>query len=228
MKTLLTTTMLVLGMAAASAAQDANARIRVVHASPDAPHVDVWVDGARVLSNLPYREYSEYLSLPAKGYDIRVTPSGSTTVVLQASPVLAAGKDYTVLAVGRVSGGSQPLSVLLLTDENNVEPAPGNVKMRVVHGAPGAPDVDVYVTTPYEALDAKTPVLSGVPFKAASGYLTVPVQMYQARVAVAGTKTIAIDTGRLPTWSGAVRTIVAVDAVGGGAPFDVIILPDRN
>jgi hypothetical protein len=98
----------------------------------------------------------------------------------------------------------------------------------VVHGAPSAPAVDVYVTTPFESLDNKTPLLTSVPFKAASGYYTVPVSLYQARVAVAGTKTIAIDSHRLVTWNGMVRTVVAIDAKGGGAPFDFIILPDSN
>ena len=204
-----------------------NARIRVVHASPDAPAVDILVDGAKVLSNLPFREYSEYLSLPARGYDVRVNVAGTGTTVLQANPTLAAGKDYTVVAVGRVSGGANPLSILLLEDDNS-EPVAGQVKFRAVHAAPGAPAVDIYVTTPFEALDEKSPVLSNVPFKAASGYLAVPIQMYQGRVAVAGTKTVAIDTHRIPTWGGMIRTLIAVDARGGGAPFDIISLPDRN
>lgn len=216
------------GMAAGlTMAEEPNARIRVVHASPDAPAVDVLVDGAKVLASLPFREYSEYLALPAKSYDIRVNVAGTSSTVLQANPTLAAGRDYTVIAVGRVSGGENPLSILLLEDDN-AEPTPGQVKFRVVHGAPGAPAVDVYVTTPYEALDSKTPVLSNVPFKAASGYLAIPIQMYQGRVTVAGTKTVAIDTMRVPTWGGMIRTIVAVDNRGGGGSFDVILLPDRN
>ncbi|MFN0164913.1 MAG: DUF4397 domain-containing protein [Bryobacteraceae bacterium] len=208
-------------------AQTPNARIRVMHASPDAPAVDVLVDGSKVLASLPFREFSEYLSLPAKSYDVRVNVAGTSTTVLQANPTLAAGRDYTVIAVGRVSGGDNPLSILLLED-SNAEPVAGQVKFRVVHAAPGAPAVDVYVTTPFEALDAKNPVLSNVPFKVASDYLAVPIQMYQARVAVAGTKTVAIDSHRIATWGGMIRTVVAVDNRGGGAPFDVILLPDRN
>ncbi len=94
--------------------------------------------------------------------------------------------------------------------------------------APGAPEVDVYVTSPFETLMGKDPVLSSVPFKAASGYLTVPVATYQARVAVAGTKTVAIDSHRLTTWANMIRTVIAVDAKGGGSPFELIILGDKN
>jgi hypothetical protein len=126
-----------------------------------------------------------------------------------------------------VAGGENPLSILLLEDDNS-EPTPGEVKFRAVHAAPGAPAVDIYVTTPFEALDNKSPVLTNVPFKAVSGYLPVPIQMYQGRVTVAGTKNVAIDTHRVPTWGGMIRTLVAVDAPGGGTPFQILVLPDRD
>ena len=212
--------------AAATASAQTTGRVRVVHASPNAPAVDVLVDGAKVLENLPFREYSEYLPLPAGSHEIRVNVTGTTTTVLQAAPTVVAGRDYTAVAVGLV--GRNPGLDLLLLEDNNAAPSGNQIKVRVIHGAPSAPAVDVYVTTPFESLENKSAVLSNVPFKAASGYLQVPPAMYQARVAVAGTKTIAIDSHRLVTWSGIIRTIIAVDAKDGGAPFDFIILPDLN
>jgi hypothetical protein len=226
-KSLLFGMTLALAGAALLPAQTQAARIRVVHASPDAPGVDILVNGARVIENLPFREYTEYLSVPAGTYSIQVNVTGTSTTVLQASPALAAGRDYTALALGYAGGKSPSLRLKLLEDDNAL-PSNGNIKVRVVHGAPGAPEVDVYVTTPFETLDGKTPALSSVPFDAASGYLTVPISTYQARVAVAGTKTIAIDSHRLVTWNQMIRTIVAVDNKGGGAPFDLLLLPDRN
>jgi mannitol/fructose-specific phosphotransferase system IIA component len=208
-------------------AQPTGGRVRVVHASPDAPAVDVLVDGVRILESLPFREYSEYLALPAGTHEIRVNVTGTGTTVLQAAPNVEAGKDYTAIAVGFAGGRSPALDLLLLEDDNAL-PADGNIKLRVVHGAASAPAVDVYVTTPFESLANKSALLSSVPFKLASGYVSVPVSLYQARVAVGGTKTIAIDSHRLVTWNRMIRTVIAVDAKGGGAPFDFIILPDAN
>lgn len=213
-------------MFAAAAMAQTTGRVRVVHASPDAPGVDVYVDSAKVLENLPYLEYSEYLPVPAGSHEIRVNVTGTQTTVFQATPSIQAGRDYTAIAVG-YAAKTPALDVVLLTDDN-AEPGRGRIKIRAVHAAPGAPAVDIYVTTPFETLDGKTPVLTNVPFKAASGYLEVPPQMYQARVAVAGTKTVAIDSRRLPTWPGMVRTLIAVESKGGGAPFDFMILPDLN
>jgi hypothetical protein len=199
-----------------------------VHASPDAPAVDVFVNNGKVLENLPYKEYSEYLPLPAGTYEFKINVTGTETTVTTVSATVAAGRDYTVIALGYAGAGRSPgFGVKVLEDDNSL-PANNGVKIRVVHGAPGAPAVDVYVTTPFETLMGKTPVLTNVPFDAASGYLTVPVGLYQARVAVAGTQTVAIDSHRLVTWANMIRTVIAIDSPGGGAPFGFIVLPDRN
>ncbi|MGD8735495.1 MAG: DUF4397 domain-containing protein, partial [Anaerolineae bacterium] len=46
-------------MATAAMAQDMS-RVRVVHASPDAPAVDVWVNGAVAFSNAPFEGITDY------------------------------------------------------------------------------------------------------------------------------------------------------------------------
>lgn len=212
-------------MTAAAAAADG--RVRIVHASPDAPAVDIYVNGAKVLESLPFREYSEYLPLPAGSYAVDIKVTNTNTTVRTVQIAVAAEKDYSAIAVGYAGGKAPGFDVLWLEDDNSL-PANNGVKIRVVHAAPGAPAVDVYATTPFETLMGKNPVLSNVPFKAASGYLTVPVAMYQARVTPAGTKTVAIDSRRLVTWNNMIRTFLAVDNTGGGAPFEILVLPDRN
>lgn len=215
MKTLL----LCLAMAGSMLAQ--NARIRVVHASPDAPAVDILVNGSKVLEGIPFLGYSDYLSVPSGRYDIKVNVTGTENTVLQANPELSAGNDFTAIAIGKVAN----LELMLIAD-NNTEPAAGTVRLRAIHAAPSAPTVDIYATAPYGVL--ATPTLPGVPFKAVSPYLEVPAGTYQARVAVAGTKNVAIDSGRLPLTGGIVRTVLAVDAKDGGAPFSFLILPDLH
>lgn len=199
------------------------AQLRVVHASPDAPNVDVLVDGAVALTNVPYRTASPYLDVPAGERNLRVRPTGTTTVVIDADADLAAGRAYTVLATGRVAA----LAPLVLQDDPTA-PAAGNVRLRLVHAAPSAGDVDIYVTAPAAELAAATPTLRNVPFRAASAYLEVPAGTYRVRIVPAGTKTVAIDVNDVALAAGQVRTAVAVDAVGGGTPLGAILLADRN
>ena len=201
----------------------ANARVRVLHASPDAPAVDVLVDGEVALSNVTFTQASGYLDVPAGARNFKVRASGTTTVVIDVTPTLAADTDYTVIASGLLAS----LQPWLLTDDN-AAPAAGNVKVRLAHGAPSAPLVDIFVTAPGASLAGATPNLTDVPFGVASGYLEVPAGSYQVRICPANTTTVAIDSGALTLTAGQVRTAVAVDDAGGGAPFGAVLLTDRN
>lgn len=200
----------------------ATARVRVVHASPNAPAVDVLVDDATALSSVPYRASSDFLSVNAGLRRLRVRAAGTTTTVIDATVSLAAQESYTVLATGLLAG-IQPLVVI----DTLTAPAAGQVKVRVIHGAPAAAGVDVYVTAPGANIATATPVLTNVPFRGVSNYLTVPAGQYQIRVTPTGTTTVAIDATVTFT-AGQIRTIVATDAPGGGAPLAPIVLADRN
>ena len=61
---------------ALAAGAGGDARVRVVHASPDAPAVDVLVDGQRALTDIEFREVTSYAPLRADQYDVEVVPGG--------------------------------------------------------------------------------------------------------------------------------------------------------
>ncbi|MDQ2674408.1 MAG: DUF4397 domain-containing protein, partial [Chloroflexota bacterium] len=194
-----------------------------VHASPDAPDVDVLLDEAEVLSDVPYLAASDYLEAPAGQRNLKVNAAGTSTTVIDADVDLADGSEYTVIASGAVAS----IAPIVLVDDNTA-PDAGNARVRAIHGAPGAPAVDVYVTAPGEDLTQVTPVLTGVEFGDVADYLEVPAGDYQVRVAPAGTTSVVIDSGVLSLGAGEVRTAIAVDAAGGGAPFDLLLLADLN
>ena len=148
---------------------EGEARIRVVHASPDAPEVDVLLDDTEVLSDVPYLVASGYLETSAGDHNLKVNAAGTTTTVIDADATLVDGTDYTVIASGLVA----EIEPIVLEDDNSA-PAAGNVRVRAIHGAPSAPAVDVYVTAPEADLDAATPVLTNVAFVAVAPYLEVP------------------------------------------------------
>ena len=226
---LLTLGFAVAALAAGCSDDDSNtgpatdAGVRVVHASPDAPSVDVLVDDAQVLSSVPYLGSSSYLEVPSGSRNIKVNAAGTSTTVIDADLPLTAGTDYTVIAGGLVSD----IAPIVVEDDRSA-PATGNIKVRAVHGAPSAPAVDIYVTAPGADLEVATPTLTSVPFGAASDYLEIPAGDYQVRVTPAGSKTVVIDSGMQSLAAGQVRTVIAVDSTGGGAPFDLLLLADVN
>lgn len=198
-------------------------RLRAVHLSPDAPNVDIIVNADQVASDVAYLEDTGYLTIPGGTTDIEVQAVGSDADAIAASPDLDDDTDYTLLAANLLAD----IEPILLTDDNTA-PTAGNVKVRIVHGAPSAPAVDVYVTAPAADITTATPTLTNVSFGVASSYLSVPAGSYQIRVTPAGTKDVVIDSGSVPLAAGQIRTVVATDAPGGGGPFGAIILDDLN
>lgn len=207
----------------ATTAPTSNAYVQVVHASPDAPNVDVLVDDVIVLTNVPYQAASGYLAVPAGTRNFKVNATGTSTTVINADVAVMSGMYYTVMATGLVAA----IQPLVLTDDY-VNPAAGNVKVRLVHAAASAPTVDIYVTAPGADISGIAPTLAGVPFRGYSDYLEVPAGSYQVRITVAGTKTVAIDTGTLALAANQIRTGIALDATGGGAPFGAVVVLGKN
>ena len=191
-----------------------DAHLRVVHASPDAPNVDVLLDNTVVLSNVPYPTASGYLAVAPGTHNIKVNAAGTTTTVINASPSLTPGTAYTVLAVGFLSS----IQALVAVDDTTRPPS-GSAKLRVIHAAPDAGNVDVLVNN--------SVVLSNVPFEAISSYLVVPAGTYDIKVNAAGTSTTAIETSATLA-SGDIYSAVAIGSVKTAAtnPLALELLTD--
>ncbi len=213
---------LVAGSVGCGGGNSSEARVRVFHASPDAPAVDVLIDGGRVLENVPYTAASDFLPVEAKKSRVQVNVAGTDTTAIDATLELADNTDYLIVAADKVAN----ITPLVLTADRS-HPEAGFAKVRVLHSAASAPSVDVYVTAPGNGISSAAPVLSNVPFKAISDYLTVPAGTYDVAVTVAGTKTVAIQAPGLTVVDGLVATVAALDAVGGGAPFSLAVLDER-
>ncbi len=187
-----------------SASSTSAAQVRVAHLSPDAPAVDVRVDGAVVLAGVPFQAISDYLPVASGSRRIQVTPAGaSAPVVIDATLDLAGGTAYTVAATGRLSG----IAPLPLLDDRN--PSASRAKVRFVHAGPDAPPVDIAV--------AGGPVLfSNVAFRGSAGYVAVDPGTYNLEVRVAGTSTVALRVPNVSLASGVNYTIFAAGLLSNG------------
>ena len=162
--------------------EGAFAALKAVHASPDAPNVDVYVNGLPVLENVPFGAISGNFVLGVGAYRIQVTPTGEPpeaavideTLELDAAP-------YTVGAIGEVSEGAEnPLQPLVLVDD--VSPLEeGMVRVRFVHASPDAPAVDIVPT------EVGEPVFANVSF-GEEQTACIPEGEYTLEVRAAGTE----------------------------------------
>jgi hypothetical protein len=196
--------LLALALVPAASAQG-DALVRVVHASPDAPAVDVYVDGNKVLSNVPFFTASNYLPLPAGEHRFQVTPTGQAadSAVIDAKATVEAGKAYTVAATGTVA----EIKPTILAD-NLSAPAAGKAHVRVVHASPDAPAVDIRVK-------GGAALISNLAFTKDSGYLPVDAGSYDLTVNAAGSDTVALELPGVNLEAGKIYDIFAVGLLNG-------------
>jgi hypothetical protein len=198
-------------------------RLRIVHASPDAPDLDVVLDGDTVATDIAYLGSTDYLRLSAAGHVLQISDANAATTLIDQDVTVADGTDYTMI----VGDTLADIAGVVLTDDNRTPPA-GTIRIRAVHGAPSAGPVDVYVTEPGADLTLTSPAASNVAFGQVLPYVTTNAGSYQVRVTPTGTKDVVIDSGALTLESGQVRTVIAIEATGGGPPFDFLVLNDLN
>jgi hypothetical protein len=205
--------------------------LRAVHASADAPAVDLLLNGTRVASGLTYEKATAPLPVLAGPARIQVNPANSATSVLDLGAVLPPNRFTSAVVLGSVAAGTPPAQALgaVLIDDDGAAPAAGNVKVRVVHGAPAVPAVDIYVTAPTAALPAQ-PTIAGLAFRGvapASGAraLEVAAGSYRIRATVAGQPgSVAYDSGSVSLPAGGDLLIVAVPSSGGISPVKLLVV----
>ena len=151
------------------------AAVRVAHASPDAPNVDVYVDGSRVIENLAFRSVTDYLELPAGEYDVQVTAAGDPDAVVFDQTLELAAEDYTAVALGELASDDTEFGVEVFEDRNG-RVFGETARVRVVHASPDAPAVDV------TANDGAVTLFDGVSFRESGGYVEVPAGEYEVEV----------------------------------------------
>lgn len=187
---------------------NATARLRVIQGTSSAG-VDILVGNKLVLSGVALGQASSLASITPGTHMINVRRSGSTSVAGTQSLTVGAQDTATIILID----SSTVINPIVLTD-TGATPAAGKSKMRVVHFATNAPAIDVWRTQP----DYGTLIRVMFPFayRAASSYLQSDPGDWNVVVTPEGQTTQLYSTGAFNIPAGQVRTVVLVDAPGGG------------
>ncbi|MFP8957720.1 DUF4397 domain-containing protein [Natrialbaceae archaeon A-CW3] len=145
--------------------------VRVAHFSPDAPAVDIYVDGDRIVSDLEYETLTPYLELEPGTYTVTIRPAGDEETVAFERDLWLGRAFYTIAAIGSLEAGTLRTHVLI--DD-------GSVLLRAVHAAPDAPAVDLY------ANDGDRPIVENLAFGDTTHYVSIPAASYTLDVRPTG------------------------------------------
>jgi len=192
---------------AAPMAPAQEARVRVVHGIPDAPAVDVYVDGAKVFGGAAFKGITDYNDDPLSpgDYLVQVVVSGTTDLSASvfSQTLTLSDTDYTVIAMGTLTTTDDYDAHLHVYEDNNDVPMMGKAHVRFIHVSPDAPAVDVAVA------DGPT-LFSDVAYMGTGGYYPVEADTYDLEVLVAGTDTVVLT----PTVTVAPNNIYTIFAFG--------------
>jgi hypothetical protein len=177
----------------ASAHGGGTAKVRAFHNSPDTPAVDIYVNGAKTLSEVTYGTLSDYLRVPQGTYhvQVKVAPSTAADPAALEADVRLGQRPVTIAAIGSLTGDGGPLQLKVLRDRDTV--SRHLARLRVAHTSPDAPAVDVQA----RLLGRWVPIVRGLEFGQATGYLLLPAWSYRLRIVAAGTDTVVKDLGRV-------------------------------
>ena len=155
-------------------ADSALSRFKFMNAGSDLQSADVLIDGSVTLANIPFGSQSSYGSISAGDRNVKIQASGTPGAYLyDQAQTFSAAYDYSLVAYSVAGTGA--VSTFALQD-NNIPPASGKAKLRVVNASSDSTVYDTYVNyskflsavvqatgSAYQELDGGTYVLSFAP-----------------------------------------------------------------
>ena len=198
-------------------AAEAGCRLRVVHLAPDAPAVDVAVDGELAFSKAGYGASTGYAKLDAGLRQVTVTPSGGVAALLHEKLTLVEGTSYSAFAL------ADGASVSLLSVADRPAASQDKAQLRLLHAVADAPAVDIRLERP----DGPS-LFDGVKFKQLTDYVSVDPGNYRLVLAAAGAPDALINVESVTLAAGKVYTAIARGTLSGSdaTPFVTSLLSD--
>jgi hypothetical protein len=152
---------------------------------------------------------SSYNTVPSGSTNVKVSPTGTTTYVIDANVNLEPNKMYSVFAIDSVS----KIKAAVVMDDL-AAPASGKAHVRFFHFSPNAPAVDIAVTGG-SVLFAGRSFNDQAANPARANFTPLNAGTYNLEVRLAGTNTVVLSVPGVPLADGKIYTVFAKGFVGG-------------
>lgn len=137
------------------------ARVKVVHAAPDAPPIAAQMGDLPLAQGLEYGEVSEAVQMLAGTYDLVVTTEDGASLATEPAHIVAADRTYTAFVIGSTAANAARLFVV---ESTVLRPDP-NTQFRFANMAQGASMLRVYINR------EPSPLYPQVPFGGITNYV---------------------------------------------------------
>ncbi|MCM3692715.1 DUF4397 domain-containing protein [Neobacillus niacini] len=189
-------------------------RVRFLHTSPDAPEVDIYINGQMKVKRLPFRVASNYLPLKPGKYHIDIYPTGnSVDSILNKKITVEPDKSYTLAIIDPVK------KLRLLPYLNQPEVPMNESKIRFLHLSPDTGALDI-------AVKNRDVVFPNISYKQTTDYLGIMPMTVDLEVREAGTKNIILPMPKAQFRPNETYTIVLIGLSTEEPALQAMILKD--
>lgn len=202
------------------------AYVQVIHNSPDAGTVDVYVNDGLALDDVPYQAASGYLSVPSGATKVDITASDAadnSSPVFTTTLTLPEGGEFVAIANGQVGDESFTLEA---EEGRRVAEDDTQVEFTIFHGSPDAPAVDVNVLDETVEHSRILQLADDLAFGESTDYLAVDPAAYNVEVATADGETqVEVFRPDLSGLTGGTAVVVAEGFLnpGDGQPAFAVV-----
>jgi hypothetical protein len=185
----------------------AKSKISVVHASPNAPKVDILLDNGFV-DTLSFPRNTPYLEVNAGSRNVKVRATGTTLVPIDANITFDANKNYSIFAIDSLSRISA-----LLTVDDLTTPAAGKAHVRFIHLSPNAPAVNIVANGSITLFPNRT--FNKTILTTEQAFTPVDAATYNLEVRTVSGNALALSVPGVVLTAGKIYTIFAKGFLGG-------------
>jgi len=189
--------------------------IRLLHAAPKAPAVDVYVNDNLLVKNFNYRQFTDYVKIPSGTYNVKVYTSGVKEEPIIETDLFVPPRSVITIAAIRDTNNEVVLYPIAEVPIENA--TAGKTRVRVVHLIPNAPAVDI-------ALPNGTVIYEDVEFKDIEKYIEVLPGNYTFEVRLAGTEIPILYIPNIRLRANRYYTVYAVGLIGE-EPSPQVLIP---
>ncbi|MBU5592910.1 DUF4397 domain-containing protein [Clostridium sp. MSJ-4] len=186
--------------------------IRILHASPDAPAVDIYANGTAIARNLSYKNFTPYISVPSGSYEIKIYPAGSMDKAVFTEKIeLNPNSIYTIAAVNTLDS----LQILPI-----LEPAttskPNFSMLRFSNLSPNAPTLDLTYRD-------NTKLFKNVEFQETTSYIPVVPKDHWLEIRDSLTDRILLTIPSVKLLPNKFYTIYTVGLLNSSPPLQILV-----
>lgn len=197
--------------------EEASAYIRILHASPNSPPVDVYANGNLIARNLAYRNFTPFIKVMPGKYNIKVYKAGTLIKpVIDTNIILKPSQIYTAAARGKLADIN-----LQLIPEEKINMLPDKANIRFVHLSPDSPPVDI-------ALPNNKIIFSNVSYGNKTNYISVNPGNYTIYVKPSGMDKVVLTVPNIILKPNQNYSIYAIGLLEGNPKLQVLIPLDGN